>query len=211
MEKNGIAIDQVYLEGLEGEFSKSLKKLEVQVEKESGESFNLNSSKQLSHVLFEKLQLPVIKKTKTGYSTDESVLQKLSSLHAVPRLLIQYRELSKLKSTYITGLLPKIHPQTRRIHTSFHQTGTATGRFSSSQPNLQNIPIRTESGRMIRRSFIAGDQKVFLSADYSQIDLKGISSFVSGASVVPGFSRRGRYSSDNCCRSVSCSFRGSDA
>ncbi len=138
----------------------------------AGEEFNINSPQQLSYILFEKLKLPVIEKTKTGYSTREGVLRELALSHRLPDLLIKYRELAKLKSTYIDALPLLISPLDGRVHTSFNQTVTATGRLSSSEPNLQNIPIRTELGRRIRKAFIPKEGSILLSADYSQIDLR---------------------------------------
>ena len=138
----------------------------------AGEVFNINSSQQLGKILFEKLRLPVVKKTKTGYSTDVDVLTKLSLQHDLPLEILSYRNLTKLKSTYIDALPKLIHPKTGRIHTSYNQTVTATGRLSSSDPNLQNIPIRTEEGNRIRQAFIPEEGWRIISADYSQIELR---------------------------------------
>ncbi|MDD4680684.1 MAG: DNA polymerase, partial [Clostridia bacterium] len=139
----------------------------------AGESFNINSPKQLGDILFDKLELPVQKKTKTGYSTDIEVLEKLSGMHPIVEKVIDYRQVMKLKSTYIDGLLPLIHPSDGKIHSSFHQTVTATGRISSTDPNLQNIPIRDEMGRRIRKVFTASDEEhILVDADYSQIELR---------------------------------------
>ena len=172
MEMAGIKVDPDYLRELGDKFSKEIRGLEKEAFKLAGQEFNLNSSKQLGFILFEKLKLPTVRKTKTGFSTDEETLKALSSSHGLPALLIKHREFSKLKSTFIDGLLEELDPRTSRIHTSFNQAGTATGRLSSTDPNLQNIPIRTEAGRMIRRAFIPEKGHVFLSADYSQIDLR---------------------------------------
>jgi len=172
MEMDGVLIDKEYLGSLAKEFALELKKLERKIYSLAGEEFNINSPKQLSHILFEKLKLPVIEKTKTGYSTREAVLRELASDHKLPNLLIKYRELTKLKSTYIDALPLLINPRDGRVHTSFNQTVTATGRLSSSEPNLQNIPIRTELGRKIRKAFITQKGYILLSADYSQIDLR---------------------------------------
>jgi len=147
-------------------------RIEQEVYKSAGETFNINSPKQLSTILFEKLKLPVIRKTKTGNSTDEEVLVKLSEQHALPKLLMDYRELQKLISTYVEGLLEAARGPEDRIHTSFNPTVAATGRLSSSNPNLQNIPIRTELGRKIRQAFVPKKGWTLLSADYSQIDLR---------------------------------------
>lgn len=172
MEMAGIKLDPKYLEELGEKFSGEIRELEKKAFEISGQEFNLNSSKQLAFILFEKLGLPSVRKTKTGFSTDEEVLTTLSASHELPKILIKHRELSKLKSTFIDGLLAELNPKTSRVHTSFNQAGTATGRLSSTDPNLQNIPIRTEAGRMIRRAFIPEKGRVFLSADYSQIDLR---------------------------------------
>ncbi len=173
MEINGVAIDKDCLAKLSAEMERRLGALTKKIYDAAGEEFNINSPKQLSKILFEKLKLPVIKKTKTGISTDEDVLIKLAAKHELPQTLLEYRELSKLKSTYIDSLPNLINPKTERVHTSFNQTVTATGRLSSSEPNLQNIPIKTEEGRKIRRAFIPkSDKNVLLSADYSQIELR---------------------------------------
>ena len=172
MEMDGVLIDKQYLGSLSKEFALELKKLERKIYSLAGEEFNINSPKQLSHILFEKLKLPIIEKTKTGYSTREAVLRELALSHKLPNLLIKYRELAKLKSTYIDALPLLINPMDGRVHTSFNQTVTATGRLSSSEPNLQNIPIRTELGRKIRKAFITQKGYILLSADYSQIDLR---------------------------------------
>lgn len=172
MEMTGIRVDTDLLEKLGAQFTEEISKLETKAHHLADQEFNLNSSKQLSFILFEKLKLPPVRKTKTGFSTDEEVLHTLSSSHELPQILLKHRELSKLKSTYIDGLLNQVHPESSKIHTAFNQTGTSTGRLSSSDPNLQNIPIRTEQGRMIRRAFMPEKGNVFLSADYSQIDLR---------------------------------------
>jgi DNA polymerase-1 len=138
----------------------------------AGEVFNINSSQQLGKILFDKLRLPVVKKTKTGYSTDVDVLTKLSLQHDLPLEILGYRNMSKLKSTYIDALPKLVHPKTGRVHTSYNQTVTATGRLSSSDPNLQNIPIRAEEGNRIRQAFIPERGWSLVSADYSQIELR---------------------------------------
>src|SRR5258708_6644640 len=154
-------------------FARERAELEHAMYRAAGTEFNINSTPQLRHVLFEKIQLPAQKKTKTGPSTDFEVLEQLAGQgHEVPRLLIEYRELSKLKSTYIDALPGFINPKTGRIHTSFNQTGAATGRLSSSDPNLQNIPVRTRRGEAIRRAFVAAPGALLLTADYSQIELR---------------------------------------
>ncbi|MGH7734704.1 MAG: DNA polymerase, partial [Gemmatimonadales bacterium] len=173
MEWTGIAIDRKLFAKISGELAHDLQDLEARIAKAAGASVNLNSPKQLGALLFEKLQLPVLKKTKTGASTDAEVLDELAGMgHEVPKLILEYREVQKLKSTYVDVLPAAVHPDTGRIHTSFHQTGAATGRLSSSDPNLQNIPVRTEEGRRIRQAFIAPPGSVLLAADYSQIELR---------------------------------------
>jgi len=173
MEINGVGIDKEYLAKLSKEMEHKLDKLTKDIYDIAGEEFNINSPKQLSKILFEKLKLPVVKRTKTGISTNEEVLVKLASEHKLPKKLLEYRELAKLKSTYIDSLPELINPKTGRVHTSFNQTVTATGRLSSSEPNLQNIPVKTEEGRKIRKAFIASSRdSVLLSADYSQIELR---------------------------------------
>ena len=173
MEFEGISINVSYLGTLSKEFDGKLRLLTKKIYGLAQEEFNINSPKQLSRILFEKLKLPVIKKTKTGISTDEDVLRQLAVKHELPETIVAYRELSKLKSTYIDALPELINKKTGRVHTSFNQTVTATGRLSSSDPNLQNIPIKTEEGRRIRKAFIPERKSdVILSADYSQIELR---------------------------------------
>jgi len=175
MEWRGIKIDKEELERASAEFERELKSIEERIHEEAGEKFNVNSPKQLSHVLFERMGLPrpAGKQRTTGYSTDSSVLTDLAQQHPIASHLLRWRELSKLKGTYADALLKLVNPTTGRLHTSFHQTGTATGRLSSSEPNLQNIPVRTPLGRRIRRAFVPGEQDmVLLSADYSQVELR---------------------------------------
>ncbi|MBI1976538.1 MAG: DNA polymerase I [Candidatus Omnitrophica bacterium] len=173
MEMCGVQVDPSVLEGLSIKMERELRRLTQDIYEIAGCEFNINSPKQLSEVLFEKLKLPIIKRTKTGISTDVEVLEKLSLHHPLPKSVLDFREYSKLKSTYIDALPKLIHPKTGRIHTSYNQAVTATGRLSSSNPNLQNIPVRTEIGRQIRRAFVARDKRwVLLSADYSQIELR---------------------------------------
>ena len=174
MEERGICVDRNRLVELSNQFSDELDSLEKEIFAEAGEQFNVKSSQQLGRILFEKLQLPVQKKTRkrTGYSTDVEVLTTLAAEHSLPRQVLRHRSLAKLKSTYADALLEMIHPETGRIHTSFNQTVAATGRLSSSDPNLQNIPIRTEEGRAIRSAFVPQKGWWLLSLDYSQIELR---------------------------------------
>ncbi|VAX35319.1 DNA polymerase I [hydrothermal vent metagenome] len=172
IESEGVCLDTDLLLKLSKECDLKIELLTNDIYKLSGEEFNLNSPKQLSHILFEKLKLPVIKKTKTGFSTNEEVLIKLAQKHEVPVLILEYRKLAKLKSTYIDALPQLINAQTGRIHAEFHQTGTETGRLSSRHPNLQNIPIRTDLGKQIRQAIIPSKGRVMVSADYSQIELR---------------------------------------
>lgn len=173
MESEGVKLDTQLLMQLSVDSDKKIAAMVTQLHSLAGEEFNCNSSKQLGHILFEKLKLPSGKKTKTGYSTDEEVLHKLADKHPLPALVLEYRQLSKLKSTYIDALPKLISPRTGKVHCSFNQTGAETGRLSSNSPNLQNIPIRTEEGRMIRKAFIpSSSHHLLLSADYSQIELR---------------------------------------
>lgn len=182
MEINGVKIDTMLLKNLSTELSRSISNLRGKIHKLScDESFNINSSQQLSQVLFDKMKLPItgIKRTQTGYSVAASELDKLREEHIIIDFISQYRELTKLKNTYIDALPKLINGETKKLHTTFHQTVTATGRLSSSDPNLQNIPIRTEIGRKIRKAFISETGRKLLSADYSQIELR-IIAMISG-------------------------------
>ena len=172
MEHAGILIDRDYLEKLNADFGQRMTALERTIQQLAGEEFNVNSNLQLQRILFEKLALPKTRKIKTGYSTDAAELEKLAGSHPIVASLLEYREVSKLKNGFSEMLLALIDPQSRRIHTTYEQATAATGRLSSSAPNLQNIPIRGELGRQIRRAFIAPPGHVLLSADYSQIELR---------------------------------------
>lgn len=172
MELEGVMVDLPLLRELSDGFAAQLFALETGIFAAAGCEFNINSPKQLGEVLFEKLQLPTGKKTKTGWSTDMDVLARLAQEYELPALILQYRSISKLKSTYTDSLPRLVDPATGRIHTSYNQAVTNTGRLSSSEPNLQNIPIRTEEGRKIRRAFTAREGSLILSADYSQIELR---------------------------------------
>ncbi len=173
VEQNGVALDVPYLTRMSKELETELNALEKKIYELAGVKFNINSPKQLGKVMFEDLGLPVIRKTKTGYSTDVSVLEELAKEHELPQQILDFRQFAKLKSTYVDALPRLINPKTKRLHTSYNQTVAATGRLSSSDPNLQNIPIRTELGRTIRAGFIATDDNhILLDADYSQIELR---------------------------------------
>ncbi|MFV0437211.1 MAG: DNA polymerase I [Desulfopila sp.] len=172
MEMRGICIDERLLHELSGEFRQKLADIEQRIYTVAGQTFNINSPRQLAHILFEELQLPHGRKTKTGYSTDVKVLEKLAAKHELPALILEYRTLAKLQSTYVEKLALLRDRQTGRIHTSFNQAVTSTGRLSSSNPNLQNIPIRGEEGSRIRQAFVPAPGQLFISADYSQIDLR---------------------------------------
>jgi len=172
MEMNGVKIDPDLLREYSKEIETQLQQKMERIHGLAGEVFNINSPQQLGKILFEKLKLPVVKKTKTGYSTDGDVLTKLSLHHDLPLEILGYRNLSKLKSTYIDALPRLIHPETGHVHTSYNQTVTATGRLSSSDPNLQNIPVRAEEGNRIRQAFVPEKGWLIVSADYSQIELR---------------------------------------
>jgi len=172
MEMNGVRLDLPLLAVMSAEFEKQMERIAQEIFDLAGESFNINSPQQLGKVLFEKLKLPGGKRTKTGYSTDVEVLNDLSKDFPLPARVLEYRSLSKLKSTYADALPQLVNPKTGRIHTSFNQTVTATGRLSSSDPNLQNIPIRSPEGRRIREAFIPVEGTEILSADYSQVELR---------------------------------------
>ena len=188
MEHDGILVNVPHLEAFSQELSERLTKLENEVYHLAGEEFNLSSPKQLGEILFGKLGLPVIKKTAKGQpSTNEEVLQELALDFPLPKHIIEYRELAKLKSTYTDALVAEVDAITKRIHTSFNQALTSTGRLSSSKPNLQNIPVRTEEGRKIRQAFIAKDGYKMISADYSQIELRLMAHFSGDETLIAAF------------------------
>ncbi|WP_145247154.1 DNA polymerase I [Aeoliella mucimassa] len=188
LEYNGIRVDVPRLEALSAEFGEELQRLEEEIEELAGHPFNIASPKQLAEVLFTELGLPVIKKTKTGPSTDASVLEELASRHPLPAKIIEQRGYAKLKGTYVDALPTMVHPETGRVHASFNQVVAATGRLSSSDPNLQNIPIRTEAGRKIRSAFTsAGEGWSLLAADYSQIELRVLAHFSEDETLCQAF------------------------
>jgi len=178
MEFNGVAIDTQVLARMSNSLADQVSALTRRIHESVGHQFNLDSPKQLAEVLFDKLGLPVVKRTRTGRSTDVAVLEQLAGRHEVPKLILEYRQLSKLKNTYVDTLPEMISPRTGRLHASFNQTVTATGRLSSSDPNLQNIPIRTELGRQIRAAFVPSQpHAVLLTSDYSQVELRLLAHF----------------------------------
>ncbi len=189
MEREGVRVDEAKLAELSREYERELVALSGRIEALAGEPFQVNSPKQLGQILFEKLKLPVVKKTKTGYSTDESVLEQLAAHHDLPAAVLAWRRLAKLKSTYIDALPPLVDAKSGRIHPTFHQTGAATGRLSSSNPNVQNIPIRTPEGVRIREAFVASEGRRLVSADYSQVELRIVAHYSGDESLIEAFER----------------------
>jgi DNA polymerase-1 len=187
MERNGVKIDLDLLQEYSKEIETQLQQKVERIYGLAGEVFNINSSQQLGKILFDKLKLPVVKKTKTGYSTDVDVLTKLSLRHDLPLEILVYRNLNKLKSTYVDALPKLVHPKTGRVHTSYNQTVTATGRLSSSDPNLQNIPARAEEGNRIRQAFIPEEGSSIVSADYSQIELRILAHLSQDGTLIKAF------------------------
>ncbi len=188
MEYKGIKLDTEMLAGFSKDLTEDLLKLQTEIYEKAGEEFNINSPQQLGTILFEKLELPSGKKTKTGqYSTNESVLTKLAVKYEIPSLILEYRQLAKLKSTYVDAMPLLIDEQSGRVHTDFNQSVAATGRLSSSNPNLQNIPIRTTRGREIRKAFIADDEFQIYSADYSQVELRVIAHIAKDEAMIEAF------------------------
>ncbi|WAA11655.1 DNA polymerase I [Fervidibacillus halotolerans] len=188
MESTGVKVDRNRLIQMGDEIAERLKKIEEKIYSLAGETFNINSPKQLAVILFEKLGLPPLKKTKTGYSTSADVLEKLQNAHPIIEEILHYRQLVKLQTTYIDGLLKVIHPETGKVYTRFNQALTQTGRLSSTEPNLQNIPIRLEEGRKIRQAFIPSEQDwVIFSADYSQIELRVLAHISGDEQLIEAF------------------------
>jgi DNA polymerase I len=188
MESQGVKIDINRLRDMGHEINEQLKEIENKIYELAGEKFNINSPKQLGVILFEKLGLPVVKKTKTGYSTSADVLEKLEQEHEIVREILHYRQLGKLQSTYIEGLLKVVDPKTDKVHTRFNQALTQTGRLSSTDPNLQNIPIRLEEGRKIRQAFIPSEKDwVIFAADYSQIELRVLAHIANDEKLIQAF------------------------
>jgi DNA polymerase-1 len=189
MEMNGVKLDLPLLEVMSREFEIKMDKISEEIFDLAGESFNINSPQQLGKILFERLKLPGGKRTKTGYSTDVEVLNELSREFPLPAKVLEYRSLSKLNSTYVDALPQLVNPKTGRVHTSFNQTVTATGRLSSSDPNLQNIPIRSPEGRRIREAFIPEEGRSILSVDYSQIELRILAHLSCDTFLIESFQR----------------------
>jgi DNA polymerase-1 len=189
MERCGVAIDVELLQDMSRNLGKDMLRLETEVYDCLGHMFNINSSHQLSRVLYEELKLPKPRKTKSGYTTEASSLEELKGTHPIIELILQYRQLAKLKSTYTDAFCALVNPKTGRLHTSFNQTGTTTGRLSSSEPNLQNIPIRSELGGKIRQAIIAEPGWQLLSADYSQIDLRALAHISQDKELIATFLR----------------------
>jgi len=191
MEMTGVMLDLEKLHDLSKSFAHQLQRLEEDIHAMAGERFNIQSSQQLGRILFEKLQLPTVKKTKkkTGYSTDVEVLTRLAEVHELPAFVLRHRSLAKLKSTYADALIEQVDSDTGRIHTSFNQTVAATGRLSSSDPNLQNIPIRTEEGLEIRKAFVPRPGWILLAADYSQIELRILAHYADDPLFIEAFQR----------------------
>ena len=187
MESNGVRVDPAVLKEQSNVLGERIEILRKEIEAKAGGPFNPDSPKQLAEVLFTRLGLPPMRKTKTGFSTDVEVLEKLAEQHAVPKLILEYRSLVKLKNTYLDNLPKDINSRTGRIHTSFNVTGAATGRLSSSDPNLQNIPIRTDEGRRIRRAFVAEPGNTLVVADYSQIELRILAHFTQEPALMRSF------------------------
>ncbi len=189
MEMNGVLLDRALLNEMSSSIGADMLRLETEIYNAVGHDFNINSSQQLATVLFAELGLQSGRKTQSGYSTDATVLEALADAHPVIKFILEYRQLSKLKSTYTDALPMLVNPRTGRIHTSFNQTGTTTGRLSSSEPNLQNIPIRGELGSKIRQAIIAQPGWLLLSADYSQIDLRALAHISQDAELIATFQR----------------------
>ena len=187
MQYDGIYIDKKELIQYGNELQEKIAEITKKIYNLTGEDFNINSTKQLGEILFEKLKLPVIKKNKTGYSTDVDVLEKLKNEHPVIKELLEYRQLVKLHSTFVEGLIPFINPETNRIHSKFHQTVTATGRISSTEPNLQNIPTRFELGQQLRKVFKPEGENLFIDADYSQIELRVLAHISEDKNMINAF------------------------
>ena len=188
MEKEGVTVNRQELESYGLALSARISELEQMIYDMAGETFNINSTKQLGEILFEKMKLPHAKKTKTGYSTSADVLEKLRQDDPIIGRILEYRQLTKLKSTYVDGLTGFIREDDKKIHCRFNQTITATGRISCADPNLQNIPVRMELGRLIRKAFVPGEGNVFINADYSQIELRVLAHMAGDENLIRAYS-----------------------
>ena len=188
MEQRGVTVDVAYLQTMSNELAQSLAQVQEEIYEAVGHRFNVNSPIQLGSVLFEELKLPRGKRTRTGWSTDAETLEELRGAHPIVDKLFEYRQVSKLKSTYVDALPTMVNPRTHRVHTSYNQIGANTGRLSSSEPNLQNIPIRSELGRKVRRAFVAGEGYVLLAADYSQVELRILAHITRDEALLEAFS-----------------------
>ena len=187
MQFNGMMVDESELKDFGDTLKAQVETLSHEICDLAGEEFNVNSHQQLGKILFEKLQLPVYKKTKNGYTTDVEVLEKLKGQHPIIEKILEYRTLAKLNSTYVEGLIPYINPKTKRIHSSFHQIITATGRISSTEPNLQNIPTRAELGKQIRKAFKPAEGNIYIDADYSQVELRVLAHISQDENMIHAF------------------------
>ena len=187
MQFNGMLVDESELKDFGDTLKGQIETLSHEICDLAGEEFNVNSHQQLGRILFEKLQLPFYKKTKNGYTTDVEVLEKLKGQHPIIEKILEYRTLAKLNSTYVEGLIPYINPKTKRIHSSFHQIITATGRISSTEPNLQNIPTRAELGKQIRKAFKPAEGNIYIDADYSQVELRVLAHISQDENMIHAF------------------------
>ncbi len=187
MQYEGMYVDKHELVKYGENLKKHIEELRIDIYKMAGEEFNINSPKQLGVILFEKLELKPCKKTKSGYSTDVDALDKIKDAHPIVDKILEYRQLMKLNSTYVEGLIPFINPKTERIHTFFHQTVTATGRLSSTEPNLQNIPTRSEIGKKLRKVFKPEEGRIFVDADYSQVELRVMAHMSNDETMIKAF------------------------
>jgi len=200
MEQSGVRVDEAALARLSDELGCELAELEQRIYKRAGETFNIGSPKQLQRILFEKLALPPSRRTKTGFSTDEAVLENLAVEHEIAREIVRFRHLSKLRGTYLDALPKLVHPETGRIHCRFNQAVASTGRLSTSNPNLQNIPVRSEYGARIREAFVPAEGRLLFSADYSQIELRILAHFSEDPALLEAFRSHGDIHVDTAAR-----------
>ena len=209
MEFEGFKVDEKILSAINTQTEKLIKEFEQKIYDAAGEKFNINSTQQLADILFKKLSLTPLRKTKTGFSTDVKVLEELKYQHEIASLLVDYRMLTKLKSTYLEGLKKAVNPKTGRVHTVFNQVAAATGRLSSNDPNLQNIPIRTEVGRSLRKAFVPRDNSyVIMSADYSQIELRIMAHYANDENMINAFKRKHDIHTETAMRVFNLTSKG---